>query len=125
SMGKTESAETLVLFQHLLLTALFGRLLVFGARWPDNLFDAGLMLGIGATNVLAQYWWTQALHIAPASAVTPFYYFLLVWSIVLGFLVWGDLPTLSLIVGSLIVVGCGLVLLWHEQRKAVAPPQQA
>jgi drug/metabolite transporter (DMT)-like permease len=124
-MSRTESAETLILYQHVLLTVLFGLLLVFGARWPDTAFDAVLMLGIGLTNVLGQYWWTRALHLAPASAVTPFYYFLLVWSMALGFLVWGDVPTAGLLIGSAIVIGSGLVLLWHESRQAPPPLRAA
>ena len=35
----------------------------------------------------------------------------------LGFLFWGDVPTLTLLVGSAIVVGSGLYLLWHETGK--------
>jgi drug/metabolite transporter (DMT)-like permease len=49
--------------------------------------------------------------------VTPFYYFSLVWSMLAGFLVWGDVPTPALIGGSLIVVASGLFLLWRESGK--------
>ena len=40
----------------------------------------------------------------------------------LGFAIWGDVPTIGLVIGSAIVVGSGLFLLWHETRKAKAPP---
>ena len=33
---------------------------------------------------------------------------------ILGFVFWGDVPTLTLLAGSAIVVGSGLFLLWHE-----------
>jgi hypothetical protein len=33
-----------------------------------------------------------------------------------GFALWGDVPTVGLIIGSAIVVGSGLFLLWHESR---------
>ncbi|MGA7154470.1 MAG: DMT family transporter [Pseudolabrys sp.] len=68
-------------------------------------------------NAVGQYWWTRALSLAPPSAVGPFYYFMLVWSAALGFVFWGDVPTLALIVGSAVVVGSGLFLLWHETSK--------
>jgi len=74
----------------------------------------------GAANAAAQYLWTRALHAAPATAVSPFYYFLLVWSLALGFLVWGDVPTVSLLVGSGIVVTSGLFLLYREARRQTA-----
>ena len=49
--------------------------------------------------------------------MSPFYYFLLVWALVIGFLVWGDVPSIGLIIGSVIVVASGLFLLWHEARR--------
>jgi len=39
-----------------------------------------------------------------------------VWALIIGFLVWGDVPTKGLLVGSAIVVGSGLFLLWREAR---------
>ena len=42
---------------------------------------------------------------------------MLVWALVIGYLVWGDVPTLALLLGSGIVVACGLFLLWHEARR--------
>ena len=56
-----------------------------------------------------------------AAAVGPFYYFSLVWAIGLGFLFWGDIPTLALLAGSAIVVGSGLFLLWHESGRKPLP----
>lgn len=114
-MTATESTETLTMYQMVLLTAFFSLSLPFGfvvPTWPDAL----ILILNGLGNGLGQYWWTRSLHLAPASAVTPFYYFSLVWAIILGFLVWGDLPTLGLIAGSAVVVGSGLFLLWHETR---------
>jgi drug/metabolite transporter (DMT)-like permease len=116
-MTSTESAETLLMYQMLLIPAFFTLLLPFGLTMP-SWFDAGLMLLNGTTNAIGQYCWTRALHLAPASAVTPFFYLSLVWAAVLGFVVWGDVPTLSLIVGSAVVVGSGLWLLWRESAKA-------
>jgi drug/metabolite transporter (DMT)-like permease len=116
-MTATESAETLIMYQMVLLTILFAALLPFGFVVPTWI-DGALMLAIGVINALGQYWWTRALHLAPASAVTPYYYFSLVWAILLGFLIWGDVPTPSLLIGSAIVVGSGLFLLWREAGRA-------
>jgi drug/metabolite transporter (DMT)-like permease len=44
-----------------------------------------------------------------------------VWAIGLGFLFWGDIPTLPLIAGSAIVVSSGLFLLWHESSRKLVP----
>ena len=97
-MTATESAETLLMYQLSLITVFFSLMLPFGFTIP-SWCDAGLMLFNGITNAIGQYWWTRALHLAPASAVTPFFYLSLLWAALLGFLVWGDVPTLGLMLG--------------------------
>ena len=115
-MTATESTETLTMYQMVVLTFVFAAFLPFGLIMP-TLGDATLLVANGAANALGQYWWTRALHLAPASAVAPFLYFSLVWAIIIGFMVWGDLPTIGLLFGSAIVVGSGLFLLWREARR--------
>jgi len=115
-MSKTESANTLLMWQMVTLAVMHSFLLAFGFRWPTPQ-HAVLLASTGVANAAGQYLWTKALHAAPATAVSPFYYFLLVWSLALGFLVWGDVPTISLLVGSGIVVASGLFLLYHEAQR--------
>jgi drug/metabolite transporter (DMT)-like permease len=117
-MTATESAETLLMYQLLLITLFFVPLLAFGVMMP-SWADAGLMGINGLTNAIGQFWWTRALHLAPASAVSPFFYLSLVWAALLGYLVWGDMPTISLLIGSTIVVGAGLWLLWRESSRSM------
>jgi drug/metabolite transporter (DMT)-like permease len=114
-MTLTESAETLTMYQMLFLTGFFAAALPFGWVTP-TLPEFGAMVVNGLGNALGQYLWTRALHLAPTSAVVPFNYFSLVWAIILGFLVWGDSPSATLLMGSAIVVGTGMFLLWHESR---------
>jgi drug/metabolite transporter (DMT)-like permease len=120
-MTTTESAETLTMYQMLFLAMFFAAAMpIFGFAWPTGL-DLIVMLVNGLFNALGQYWWTRALSLAPPAAVGPFYYFSLVWAIGLGFLFWGEIPTLALLAGSAIVVGSGLFLLWHESAKKPLP----
>lgn len=112
-MTTTESAETLTMYQMIFLTLFFALALPFFFAWPTST-DGTAMVANGIVNAVGQYWWTRALSLAPPSAVGPFYYFMLVWSAALGFVFWGDVPTLALLGGSAIVVGSGLYLLWHE-----------
>jgi drug/metabolite transporter (DMT)-like permease len=114
-MTKTESANTLVIWQLLMLTFFHSFLLFFGWKWPTPL-DAVLLFGTGFINAVGQWFWTKALHLAPAPAVTPFYYLMLVWAVAIGFVVWGEVPTPSLLIGSSIVVATGLFLFLREAR---------
>jgi drug/metabolite transporter (DMT)-like permease len=103
------------MYQMVVLTAVFTAALPFGWVTPTA-YDWGAMVVNGLGNALGQYLWTRALHLAPTSAVVPFNYFSLVWAIMLGFLVWGDIPSAALLAGSAIVVASGMFLLWHESR---------
>lgn len=114
-MTKTESANTLLMWQMLTMSFFHSFLLLFGFRMPTGI-DALMLVGTGVCNAVQQYCWTKALHLAPTTAVSPFYYMTLVWAIVIGFFVWGDQPTLALIAGSAIVIASGLFLLWYEAK---------
>jgi drug/metabolite transporter (DMT)-like permease len=124
-MTATESAETLTLYQLTLLTAFFALLLPLGWVSPTPV-DAGWIVFNGVSNAIGQYWWTRALHLAPASAVAPFYYLSLIWASILGFAVWGDVPTVHLMIGSAVVVASGLFLIWRESnaRQARMPANE-
>lgn len=114
-MTRTESANTLVIWQLAVLAFFHSFLLLFGWRSPSAI-DAAMLFGTGFTNAIGQWFWTKALHLAPAPAVTPFYYLMLVWALMFGFFVWGDIPSASLLVGSAIVAMTGLFLFLREAR---------
>ena len=125
-MSMTKSAETLTLYQMGIMTLCTASLLTLGFRaphWGDALMVA--LAGVG--NGIAQFWWTRSLSLAPPSAVVPFNYLSLVWAMILGFAVWGDVPTSGLLVGSAIVVASGVYILWREtvhRRRPAVPALQ-
>jgi len=114
-MTKTESANTLLMWQLVTVAFFQSFLLLFGWRLPAPA-DAAMLFASGVANAIAQYFWTQSLRFAPATAVSPFFYLMLVWALIIGFLVWGDIPSKGLLIGSAIVVASGIFLLWHETR---------
>ena len=116
-MSNTESAETLTIYQMGFMTLFFALATPFFGFTLPNATDTVALIVIGIFNGFGQYWWTRALSMAPPSAVGPFYYFSLVWAIALGYIFWGDVPTLTLLAGSGIVVASGLMLLWRESGK--------
>jgi drug/metabolite transporter (DMT)-like permease len=119
-MTKTESANTLLMWQVATVAFFHSLLLPFGV---DSLsfFDLAMLVGSGLTNAAGQWLWTRALRLGPATAVGPFYYLTLVWALVIGFFAWGDIPSLGLVIGSCVVVSAGLLLVWHEAR--IRPPR--
>jgi drug/metabolite transporter (DMT)-like permease len=115
-MTATESANTLLMWQMVTIAFFHALLLLFGFRMPTPV-DAAMLVCSGIANAIAQFFWTRSLHLAPATAVSPFFYLMLVWALVIGYVVWGDVPTTGLLVGSAIVVASGLLLLWHETAR--------
>jgi drug/metabolite transporter (DMT)-like permease len=123
-MTRTESAKTLTMYQLLWLSLFYGLTLPFFFVAP-TWNDMPLILANGVCNMLGQYWWTRSIHLAPTSAIVPFQYLSLVWAMGFGFALWGDVPTAGLIIGSAIVIGSGLFLLWHETRPKMLKPGPA
>jgi drug/metabolite transporter (DMT)-like permease len=127
-MSRTESTETLTIYQLTLLALFTALLLPLGYRTPEPR-DLLILLVLGLANGVAQYWWTKALHLAPPSAVVPFNYLSLVWATILGYAVWGDVPSTELLMGSAVVVASGLYILWretlHRRRRSVAAARPA
>jgi drug/metabolite transporter (DMT)-like permease len=122
-MTLTEASATLVTYQALFTTILSALLLPFGWRTPG--WQDGLMLAaIGVSSGIGQYWWTQAFRFAPAAVAAPFSYLSLVWSLLWGYLVWGDLPTSGLLAGGAVVVASGLYILYRETVRRTAQAAQ-
>lgn len=74
-------------------------------------FAAGSMAG------MAHYLTITAFHLAEGATVAPFRYFSLLWGVVLGFAIWGDIPDNWIVAGTTLVVGSGLAMMQLERRK--------
>jgi len=79
--------------------------------WPDF---CGLAL-LGVVAMIALFCVNRSLKLAPASVVVPYQYALIVWAILFGYLVFGDVPDVLMLVGSAIIIAAGLYIFWREQ----------
>ncbi len=112
-MTLTEATSTLITYQAVITLVLSAGLLPLG--WTAlHSKDLLILAAIGLASGIGQFWWTQAFRFAPAAVAAPFSYLALVWALVLGYVLWGDLPTPSLIAGGLVVVASGLYILYRE-----------
>ena len=86
------------------ISTAFGTVLVgactvaFGWRWPD-LIALWRWGGPASFFLLAYVFMTHAFRTAPAAYVAPFRYTALVWSLVLGFALWGQIPDVAVLMG--------------------------
>ena len=86
-----------------------------GGWTPPAAADVSL-LACGAVLLLVGYQFIiMAMRAGEISFVAPFRYTALLWAILLGFLVFGDVPDLPMIAGATIIVGSGLYTLYRER----------
>ena len=60
----------------------------------------------------------RSLKLAPASTVVPYQYTTIVWAVLFGYLVFGDVPDAWMLAGGTIIIGAGLFIFLREQRLA-------
>lgn len=75
----------------------------------------------GVAGGLGHYLLAQAPRFAPASTITPFIYSQILYMVILGYVVFGDVPRAAVVVGAAIVIGSGLYLVWRERGAGIAP----
>jgi len=87
----------------------------------------GLFAAAGCISVAALLCVNRSLKLAPASVVVPYQYSMIVWAIMFGFIVFGDVPSWPTMVGAAIIIGAGLYIFLRErnlgrEETAVNPP---
>jgi drug/metabolite transporter (DMT)-like permease len=124
-----ESTSAIVFWFSITATMLSLVTLPFGWVMPSPgtaalLVLAGLMGGVG------QILLTSAYRFADASLVAPFDYAAMLFALAIGYGVFGEVPTLTMLIGAAIVIAAGFLIIWREhrlglersrQRKAMTP----
>lgn len=129
----TETTSSIVLYFSLFCT--IGGLLTLPFGWimPSPLQLAAL-IGLGVIGGLSHILLTESYRYAPASLVAPLDYTALLWAFVIGYWVFGEVPTVTVFIGAGIVAGAGLFVIWRERqlgleraraRAAAGPPTGA
>jgi drug/metabolite transporter (DMT)-like permease len=76
--------------------------------------DLALFALLGLIALSGLFCVNRSLKLAPASLVVPYQYSFILWAMILGYLVFGDVPGALLILGAAIIVVAGIFLFWHE-----------
>ena len=116
-LGATERAPTTVFWFAVSSLVPFGLLMIWFARAHDPVTWA-ILAGLALAGGLAQLTLTGALRLAPVALVMPMDYTSLLWAVLLGVWVFGELPTPWIWVGAPIIIASGLIIVWREHRLA-------
>jgi drug/metabolite transporter (DMT)-like permease len=87
----------------------------------------GLFAMAGCISVAALFCVNRSLKLAPASVVVPYQYSMIVWAVMFGYAVFGDVPSTATIVGAAIIIAAGLYIFLRErdlgrEETVVSPP---
>jgi len=114
-LSRTETSIAIVFYFTLACTLASGAVLPFVWVTPDALGWL-LLAAVGLIGGLAQLAMTVAFRLAEASVVAPFDYSAMLWTALIGYLFWQEVPGLNIWLGVVVVVASGLYIAQREAR---------
>jgi drug/metabolite transporter (DMT)-like permease len=113
-MGEVgESSVVIVAWFSIGGTLLAGTLTVFVWVTPDPL-QLAVLVGIGLVSTLAQLLMTEAYRRGEASIVAPFEYTGILWTTLIGLVIWDEQPAATMLAGVVMLIASGLYILHRE-----------
>lgn len=125
----TEKTPAIVFYFSLTASVLSLATLPFGWVMP-SVEQAALLIGAGLLGGVGQIFLTSSYREADASLVAPFDYASMIFALAIGYFVFAEVPTLTMLTGAAVVVTAGCLIIWRErqlgikrakQRKAMTP----
>jgi drug/metabolite transporter (DMT)-like permease len=111
------AAETMQFYMGAFGTILLLPVVLWSWTNPTTALDWALMIGIGIWGWAGHELLTRAHGFAPANTLMPYTYSFLIFLTGWSYLIWGDLPDFWTVLGSVIIIGSGL-LIWLRERRS-------
>ncbi len=112
-LSRTETSAAIVFYYTLFSVVVTAALLPFGWITP-TLHDLLLLILIGVVGGAAQIVFTMAFREADVAVIAPFEYSAMIWAVLFGFMIWGEIPAPNIWIGVTIVMASGLYILFRE-----------
>jgi drug/metabolite transporter (DMT)-like permease len=114
-LSRTESTASLVFYFSITCCLCGLATLPWGWIVPTP-WQLMLMIAMGLLGGIGQILVTESYRHAPASVVAPFAYTSMIYSIVIGYLLFGEIPQAIVLVGAAIVIAAGMFVIWRERK---------
>jgi len=114
-LTQSETTPSIV-FYFSIVCAIAGVLTLPFAWHTPTLSELIKLIALGVLGGVAHIFLTESYRFAAASVVAPFDYTAMLWALLLGYWMFGELPSALVYVGAFIVTGAGLFVIWREQR---------
>lgn len=114
-LSRTETTASLVFYFSITCCLVGLMTLPWGWVMPTP-WEFVLMVTMGLLGGVGQILITESYRHAPASIVAPFSYTSMIYSIIIGYLWFGEVPQPIVLVGAAIVIAAGLFVIWRERK---------
>ena len=114
-MGHHDSTVAIA-FWFIALVGIGGGLLSIATWKPLHWEHWPWFLLLGVTGTLGQLMLTGAFQRAPVAVIAPIDYTHMIWAVIYGYIFWGHLPGISTWIGTAVIVGSGLYIIFREHR---------
>ena len=123
-LTQSETTSSIV-FYFSLVTALAGAVtLPFAWHTPTG-SELAMLVSLGIFGGIGHIFLTESYRFATASVIAPFDYSAMLWALLLGYWMFGELPSALVYVGATIVAGAGLFVIWRERQLGVRGAREA
>ncbi|MBL9046260.1 MAG: DMT family transporter [Tabrizicola sp.] len=119
----SETTSSIVFRFSVTSTVLSLTTLPFGWVWPSPA-DAAMLVGAGLMGGVGQIFLTSSYRDADASLVAPFEYASMLFSLVIGYLVFAEVPSRTMMIGATLIVTAGVLIIWRERRLGIERNRQ-
>ncbi|HAB36447.1 MAG TPA: hypothetical protein DCE52_00295 [Rhodobacteraceae bacterium] len=75
-----------------------------------------MLIGVGLVGGIAQIFVTSSYRFAGASMLAPFDYSSMIFAALIGYVIFTEVPTLPVALGSILVVLGGILIIWRERN---------
>lgn len=111
----TEQTSAIVFYFSLTASVLSLLSLPFGWTWPP-LSSLLMLIAAGVVGGFGQIFLTSAYRNAGAAVLAPFDYAAILFAILFGYVLFDEVPTPTVIFGSVIVIAAGVLIIWRERQ---------
>lgn len=113
-MAGKESTTAIVFWFSATSTLLSLVTIPFGWVWPNG-YELTLLIGAGIVGGLGQVLLTSSYRFAEAGVLAPFTYVSILWSVLIGYVWFSEVPTLGMLVGAAFVICAGVIIVLRER----------
>ena len=115
-VATVDSPATTAFYSALGCTLVTSVFVPFNWKTPDNWQDIAMMCSLGFFGGFGHYCVARAFSYAPANLIAPLNYTQMIGSVVVGYLMFAEIPDFYTWIGSAVIIAAGLLVGWQGRQ---------